>query len=76
MASSVASHHPHRELAQRANDGVAVVLFWHERSNELTVSVSDKRSGAYFEVDADPEHALDVFEHPYAYAAFSRLSAR
>jgi len=34
------------------------------------VSVSDLRTGAYFELDAEPAEALEVFHHPYAYAAF------
>jgi hypothetical protein len=56
-----------RELAHRSNDGVDVTLFWCERTNELTVCVSDERTGAYFELDADAEKALDVFYHPYFY---------
>jgi hypothetical protein len=63
----------HRELAHRAGDGIEVVLFWHEPTNELTVCLSDERTGAYFELAAAPDRALDVFEHPYAYAAFSGL---
>jgi hypothetical protein len=70
MAATDASHSPFRELAHRASDGVEVVLFWHEVTSDLTVSVSDVRSGAYFEVGAAPEDALDVFHHPFAYAAF------
>jgi hypothetical protein len=62
-----------RELAYRANDGVEVVLFWHEHTDELTVAVSDARSGAYFELDAAPDQAFDVFNHPYAHAAFRGL---
>ncbi len=73
MASTDPTHQPYRELAHRTNDGVEVVLFWHQISNELTVSVSDQRSGAYFELAAEPDHALDVFNHPYAYAAFRGL---
>ncbi len=70
MASTDATHQPFRELAHRTNDGVEVVLFWDQISNELTVSVSDERSGAYFELAAEPDRALDVFNHPYAHAAF------
>ncbi len=70
MASTDATHQPYRELAHRTNDGVEVVLFWHQISDQLTVSVSDQRSGAYFELAAEPDGALDVFNHPYAYAAF------
>ena len=57
------------ELAYRENDGIAVTLFWHSRSNSLSVSVYDWRNGDWFELDASPRNALDVFEHPYAYAA-------
>jgi hypothetical protein len=64
------THHPFRELAHRATDGLEVMLFWHQTTNELTVSVSDERTGAYFELAADPDEALDVFYHPYAHAAF------
>jgi hypothetical protein len=73
MATSASSDGTHRELAHRAADGIEVVLFWHDLTDELTVSVSDDRSGSYFELIADPSNALDVFEHPYAYAAFEGL---
>jgi hypothetical protein len=66
---------PYRELAHRANDGIEVVLFWHVGSGELLVSVSDERSGAYFELAAARNQALDVFNHPYAHAAFRGLPA-
>ena len=43
------------------------------RHDELTVTVSDERNGAYFELAAEPHQALDVFNHPYAHAAFQGL---
>jgi hypothetical protein len=61
---------PHRELAYRVNDGVEVKLLWNQMTDDVTVTVSDQRSRAYFELDAPPGGALDVFNHPYAYAAF------
>jgi hypothetical protein len=64
---------PHRELARRKIDGVEVVLFWHQATDELTVTVSDRRNGAYFELAAEAHEALDVFNHPYAHAAFQGL---
>ena len=70
MASTNATQEPYQELAHRMNDGVEVVLFWHRRTYELTVTVSDERSGTYFELAAQPHQALDVFDHPYAHAAF------
>jgi hypothetical protein len=33
------------------------------------VAVADSRSGESFEVQAPAEKALDVFQHPFAYAA-------
>jgi hypothetical protein len=65
---------PARELALRKIDGVEVALFWHQTTDELTVTVSDSRSGAHFELAAEPDEALDVFNHPYAHAAFQGLS--
>jgi hypothetical protein len=63
----------YRVLGYRADNGVEVVLFWHQNTGELTVAVSDARSSAYFELAAAPDQALDVFNHPYAHAAFRGL---
>jgi hypothetical protein len=60
------------ELAHRINDGVSVSLLWHRLSNELTVAVDDSRTGEAFEVDVPRDRAMDVFHHPYAYAAAQR----
>jgi hypothetical protein len=65
-----------RELAHRAADGLEVTLFWCKRTNELMVCVSDERTGAYFELDAEADKALDVFYHPYSYADCSALRVR
>lgn len=62
-----------RELAHRSRDGVEVALFWCEGTADLTVCVSDERAGAQFEIAVDAEHALDAFDHPYAYAAFQGI---
>ncbi|MBM2822411.1 MAG: hypothetical protein HW413_1157 [Thermoleophilia bacterium] len=58
------------ELARRANDGVEVSLVWSRADGHLAVIVSDLRAGDSFELAACPESALDVFHHPFAYAAF------
>jgi hypothetical protein len=73
MASTHVTPQPHQELAYRENDGVEVVLFWQRGTDELTVGVSDRRNGGYFELAAAPHQALDVFNHPYAHAAFRSL---
>ena len=63
----------HKELAYRENDGVAVSLLWHTSTNDLTVSVIDLRNEDGFDLAVAPEDALEVFNHPYAYAAFRGL---
>jgi hypothetical protein len=57
------------ELHHRSADGIEVTLLWSRRSNTLTVAVEDSRSGEMFLLPAPAEKALDVFEHPFAYAA-------
>ena len=57
------------ELHHRSADGIEVSLLWSRVTNALTVAVEDSRSGASFEIPAQAEKALDVFEHPFAYAA-------
>jgi hypothetical protein len=73
MASAHIKPQPYQELAYRESDSVEVVLFWHRGTDELTVGVSDRRNGGYFELAAAPHQALDVFNHPYAHAAFRGL---
>jgi hypothetical protein len=63
------SHRQLRELAHRTNDGLEVTLFWRPESNELKVCVCDHKDGAYFEIRPEPDQALLVFYHPYAYVA-------
>jgi hypothetical protein len=59
----------YRELAHRSTDGLEIFLVWHQPTDQITVSVSDERTGTYFEIQAEAEEALKFFEHPYAYAA-------
>ena len=61
--------HPICELDSRTSGGLEVTLLWNRRSNELTVCVRDCHTGSYFELRAERNNALDVFHHPYAYAA-------
>ncbi len=58
-----------KELAQRENDGIAVRLLWDTETDGLSVSVHDWRTGEAFELTAEPQRAMDVFHHPYAYAS-------
>jgi hypothetical protein len=61
--------HPICELASRASNGIEVTLLWNRRSDDLRVCVNDTHTGVYFELRAERDDALDVFQHPYAHAA-------
>jgi hypothetical protein len=61
------------ELAQRTGDNLAVSLLWRQEDNRLRIVVTDSAAGQEFELDAHPENALDIFHHPFAYAAFRGL---
>ena len=66
--------HDTRELEHRTADGVEVALLWHAGGDVLSVVVSDTRVGEVFELVLDErDNALDVFHHPYAYAAYRGL---
>jgi hypothetical protein len=58
-----------RELAARESDGLRVLLLWHPREDAVTVSVEDTCAGDRFQLAVAPDRALDVFYHPFAYAA-------
>jgi hypothetical protein len=60
-----------RELAHRSGDGLEVSLLWSEANGGLYVTVRDDRTGAGFELVVESGvEALDVFDHPFAYAAW------
>jgi hypothetical protein len=60
----------HRELAHRRTDGLDVRLLWQPGTDRVTVSLMDARTGDGFAVAVAPgERAMDVFHHPFAYAA-------
>jgi hypothetical protein len=58
------------ELDSRSGNGVDVALLWHQRDNTAVVAVVDHQSGEAFALDVHQnDNALDMFHHPYAYAA-------
>ena len=59
----------YKELAYRENNGVVVTLWLDSSVNQLRVSVHDERTGDLFALDAEADNALDVFQHPFAYAS-------
>lgn len=56
------------ELAHRRNHDFDVALYWDTRSGELFVVVEDIAAGDRFSIEAPHAWALDVFNHPFAYA--------
>jgi hypothetical protein len=61
------------ELAHRTSDGIDVYLFWNQVNGRVTVSLFDERTNNGFEIEVDSRHALDAFNHPFAYAARSNM---
>ena len=63
-----------RELDSRSSDGIDVRLLWREHDDQVFVTVLDTRTGEMFCLDVrDGARPLDVFHHPYAYAAARRV---
>jgi hypothetical protein len=61
-----------RELAYRSTDGIDVFLLWCPADDSLAVVVFDANADS-FELVVTAAEALDVFDHPYAHAAFRGL---
>ena len=63
-----------RELDSRLTDGIQVRLLWNAHNQQVWVAVLHTRNGQRFNVDVrSDERPLDVFNHPFAYAAHHGL---
>jgi hypothetical protein len=61
------------ELSSRSGNGVDVALLWQRRDNAAFVAVVDHRTGEEFYLEVNEgDNALDMFHHPFAYAAHRR----
>ena len=61
--------HP-KLLALRHSGTTEVGLFWSKRTHRAAVAVEDAATGDRFELPIAPDDdALDLYNHPYAYAA-------
>jgi hypothetical protein len=58
-----------RELAHRRASDIDVRLMWDPRDDRLTVEVCDRADGSAFVVEVGDRPAMEVFHHPYVYAA-------
>jgi hypothetical protein len=65
------------ELAHRSGNGIDVTLVWVRRGgvDETVVRVTDHRKRAYFEIPAEADRALDVYDHPFAYRDLSTVDS-
>jgi hypothetical protein len=63
-----------RELDHRHSDGIDIRLLWNQTDNQITVAVADAKTGDAFELEIEAHQAMDAFHHPYAHAAFRRIS--
>jgi hypothetical protein len=62
------------ELSSRSANGLDVALLWQECDNTAFVVVVDHLAGEAFQLDVhENDNALDMFHHPYAYAAHRRI---
>lgn len=58
------------ELHSRVNEGIHVRLLWRSDDQHLWVTVTDTKCREQFGIEVrDRGLALDMFHHPYAYAA-------
>ena len=62
-----------RELAVRASNGTQVRLLWRQGTRQLWVEVWEPATSSALRIQAQPENALEVFHHPYAYAGLQNF---
>ena len=66
--------HTTQELESRSNNGIDVRLLWSEYNNRVLVSVADAKTGDGFAIEvSEGERAMDVFHHPFAFAAWRNM---
>ena len=62
------------ELSSRSENGVDVALVWQQHDDTAFVVVVDHRTNEAFVLDVhENDNALELFHHPYAYAAHRRV---
>ena len=61
------------ELLSRESNGISVSLLWNREDDSLTVCVFDAANDSALELEVGAASPLDVFHHPFAYAAHRGL---
>ena len=68
---NLANHKQRVVLASRMNTGIQVTLLWASGTNTTAVVVRDDTTNEQFELLVEPgTNPIDVYQHPYAYAAW------
>lgn len=62
-----------RELAHRRAGDLDVWLMWSPADDAVSVEIHDRALHTWFTVDVDGRPALEVFNHPFAYAQPAEL---
>ena len=66
-----------RELDHRTGDGIDVRMLWRPHDDRVLVAVTDSKTGEAFTLlVGHDQRALDVFQHPFAYAGDRRGASR
>jgi hypothetical protein len=75
MTTRLTFDHTPKLLASRHSGTADIALFWSRRTHRAAVAVDDEATGERFELPVEPgDNALDLFEHPYAYASLRHVT--
>ena len=64
------------ELADRANDGLDIRLYWNRGDGRVKVAVTRIHTGRVAELRVEPADAMTAFHHPFAYHETASRTAR
>ncbi len=56
------------ELAHRSGGGIAVTLYWSRADGAVSLAVEHLANGRRFDLEVEPDRALEAFYHPFAFA--------
>jgi hypothetical protein len=76
MIHALSFDHTARELDSRRSGTTEVALVWSKRRHCAAVTITDDATGEIVELVARPgDDPLELYEHPWAYAARRRAAA-
>jgi hypothetical protein len=58
-----------RELANRRNGGLEIILYWHANDNSISIDIHQESTEETMSFPVPADQALDAFDHPFAYLA-------